>query len=1318
MNESGKFFCALQRTFQILRLVRRAIAIFTSMNFKRFLLVFSISMLHYAGKVSAQVGSVPLRLKWQVSRIEPKNPNLPARLYTFPNAFFYLHAPYHAFYTAMEPCADSLLVQQVRVNTIKESPVTDSALRRQLLHIGQEYEGIAEYAVPGMATIYINPYRKGEAGEIFRLESGTYTIYMRPAASSVSSAGKIKSGSHNQRALNTSLLAAGNWHKIGVTQEGVYKMDFGFLNATGLIKSANDLKYLKLYGKPGGMLAENNADTEAEYMRENAIMVVDNDGVWNADDYVLFYAEGPVSWSASPTGDIVHTQNRYVDTAYYFLTVDTEPGKRIQENAPGAAGNILIDSFDTYAVHEWDRITEINTELKSGSELFGEDFRALNGNTQISKNIELALPGAVAGTRGILRVQFMARAEELTRLDIALNGRLQRTMRFGAVDLNDQEGPYGTLESSSINTGADMSARNTIGLTFNKTRLESIGWLGYIEMQARVPLRAAQGQMNFRSLAAKGTGLAEYKIQGAGPQTTVWDITDFHEVAVQKTEPDASGRRFSAAVASPRRYVMFDGSAFLTPRSFGSISNQNILAAGPVDMIIISHPEFLPAARRLADFHHSTEGLVSVIVTPQELYNEYNYGGRDPMAYRLYAKMLYERAKAHSGSRLPKFMLLMGDATYDLKNLTPGNPNYVMTYESLNTAHYINSFCSDDFFACFVPKGGDWSRGYGETTNGDTISLGVGRMPVRSLQNAHEMVDKVIAYYARPSQGAWRNDVTMVADDEDGNLYFNQTEALTNTLSGQYPDLNFNKVYFDAYRQVSVASGNRYPQVNAAFNTAMEKGCVVLNYIGHGREQGLGHERVLEIPDINSWKNINNMPVFVTATCSFGRFDDPAFQSAGELCYLNPHGGSIAMLTTTRIVSAGANYELLKNVFINNLFKRDSDGRSRHFGDVVKRAKNQYAISNTRNFTLLGDPALRIALPHYKVVTDSITGIGSGRDTLAALSKITITGHVETDNGPASDWDGVVTITVFDKTYEKMTLANDPGSMARPFKVRDKIIYNGSVTVEKGRFKAGFIVPRDINWGMGGGRISYYSYSGTRDAAGSDERIIVGGGSRIPVIDTIGPQVKLFLNDTNFVNGGLTDENPVLLAYIFDESGMNSIGNGVGHDMIVTLDENTQYTVNQYYASDINDFRKGKVIFPLQNLTDGYHRISLRVWDVNNNPGEAALNFVVASAHKLKVEKVLNFPNPFSANTTFQFEHNRPDENLSVSLQIYNTQGQLIRTLYQMQKLNGNRSTALTWDGTDQSGAPLAAGVYIYRLSLSSQDGQTVAAHGKLVLVK
>jgi hypothetical protein len=753
-----------------------------------------------------------------------------------------------------------------------------------------------------------------------------------------------------------------------------------------------------------------------------------------------------------------------------------------------------------------------------------------------------------------------------------------------------------------------------------------------------------------------------------------------------------------------REYVAFNTDNLLIPVPVGAVANQNLHSGGPVDYIIIVHPPFLSQAQRLAQFHQERNGFRSLVVTTQQVYNEFGSGSADPVALRDFVKMYHDRFGNTQADKL-KYLLLFGDASYDYKDRLTNNTNFVPAWENNLSLDPLSTYASDDFFGFL-----DDNENINSGALINYLDVGIGRVPSKNIEEAKNFVDKVENYFSSQSFGPWRNNLTFIADDEDLNLHLQDAEIITATAAATGPVFNPEKIYLDAFQQESGSGGSSYPQANQAINNQVYNGTLIWNFTGHGGPRRLAEETVLDQEIVNNWNNPNRLPLFITATCDFAPYDIPQINSIGENILMRPKTGAIALMTTTRVVFAFSN-RIMNNNYLQFSLQPDAAGKYKSLGDAVKEAKNYTYqtsgdITNNRKFTLLGDPAMTIAFPTLKVRPTKVNGIATSQaDTLSSKEKVTIEGEVTDLQGNLlAGFNGSVYPTVFDKPSTVTTLANDPTSQPVTFSTQTNILFKGKASVVNGRFSFSFKVPRDINYQYGNGRLSLYSENGNQDANGVFTNLVIGGVGTGIDTDKEGPEIKPFLNDESFANGGTTNQNPILLVKLADSSGINTVGTGIGHDIVATLDnDNRQYFIlNDFYEGELDSYQQGAVRFQLPELEAGIHTLKIKAWDVLNNSNEVSLDFTVAKDENLELSHVLNYPNPFTTKTQFWFEHNKPGQDLYVRVQIFTLTGRVIKVLQKTINSMGNRSSDLEWDGRDEFGDKLGRGVYLYKLSVTA----------------
>ena len=1133
--------------------------------------------------------------------------------------------------------------------------------------------------------------------------------------------------SNRDFAVNSVLReGSGKWYKLKITKDGVYELTYEYLQGLGIDVANLNPSHLNIFGNGTGVLNENNSAYRPDDLIKNAIdLIGGDDNSFDPGDKFIFYAKGPNRWDR--VGSLFKRQMHYYsDYSAYFININANDTPLRVSNAQLSINNPThtVNSFDDYAIHE----EETESLTNGGKRWYGEKF-----DVELNQNFGFNFPNIVSFEPAKLSYAFAYNTgDNSSKFVVSANNSGVDTIILNPFST---QGALYTRKVRSVVNGnfQPTNASFTINCNFQRNTPSIQLYLDYIEINLRRELKASESQMDFRDINSVGTGnTALFQLENYGNNRTVWEVTDPTKPKLVTGQISGNTLNFTVDSDSLRQFICYNQN-FLEPEYIGTISNQNLHGLEYADNLIITHPLFLAQAKRLAQLHQE-EGVSSHVVLLPQVYNEFSGGAPDATAIKSFARMFFDRANGDV-NLMPKYLTLFGDGSFDPKNRIADNNNMIPTYQVLESENIISNLVSDDYFGIL----GDFES-FG---NNDDLDIGVGRLIVSTELQAKQMVDKIEHYMKNGStlfagtssncnddgfsstEGDWRLSYALIADDKDGtNDDFMQfdTEPSYNYVKANHSEMNANKIYLDALNQQTTAGGERYPEANEAIDRNFNKGNIVMAYIGHGGEAGAAQERIITINQINELKNIDRLPLFVSATCEFTKYDDAERLSAGEYMYLNPNGGAIALMTTTRSVYISVNTQT-NQAFFQNVFVKNSDGSAKTFGEIIRNSKNDVVggNSNKRSFTLIGDPALRIALPQHKVVIDSINGydVTQYADTLRALSTANISGHIEDINGNPLNYNGVVINSIFDKEKEYVTLGNDLGT---PFDYQLQInkLYKGKSTVSNGRFSYEFIVPKDINYNFGFGKSSDYFYNSNNSAGGDNQLFYVGGIDTTGFDDNIGPEIEIFLNDESFVNGGLSDETPILKAELYDESGINTVGNGIGHNITVVLDEATENLIvlNDFYEADLDTYKSGKINYQLNELEPGRHTLTFKAWDVNNNSNTKTIEFIVQEKEEIALKHVLNYPNPFTTNTEFFFEHNQVCSSLETQIEIYTVSGILVRTINKEVHTEGFRTEGIQWNGKDEFGDQLAKGIYIYKVKVKSPDGKEASALQKLYLLR
>lgn len=1124
----------------------------------------------------------------------------------------------------------------------------------------------------------------------------------------------------NRVYTNNSVLASGTFYKISVAEQGVFRLDYNYLkNIMGLNPENINPNTIKIYGNGGTVLPEGNNIIPIDDLFENAITVVGaEDGQFNTGDYILFYANGPHTIIQDAVNkNTTHKYNVYENDAYYFLTFGGANGKRINSQNNSNSETHTVASPNFFYFYEKDSVN-----IGKGGKLWWDtEFSTLPGR---SLKRSYSIPFSNIDNNFPIKLSCHVGAVSYSGtnyFNINANGQNIAQQTINALAGTDYYFPYIENALLSQNFNINSSSLN-LELLFNQGSSSAVGYIDYFELLGNQNLQS-QAYTRFFDWASVGTGnVAKYQIANASAQTRVWDISNALEPVAMQINLSGGQGSFKQNADFLHEFVLFDGSAFKTPNYLGIAPNQNLHALKDIDYIIISHPDFISQANQLADYHLQKRGFSAAVVTPSQIYNEFSSGSQDVSAIRNFIKMLYDKAPAN---RLPNSVLLLGDASYAFKNLIANNTNLVPTYQSDQGIIKTLTYCTDDFFS-FLDDNEDFNNFSAGFIN--TCDIGVGRIMCQTAGEAQDVINKIMAYDSPKSFGPWKNNIFFNADDEDSNYHLHDAENMSNYVGLNYQNFNQYKLYIDALEQISTPAGQRTPDANKIFRSRVFQGQFIVNYNGHGGPLGWCQERILTTSDIATLNNENKLPLFITATCDFTQYDNPDLHSAGELLMMKKDGGAIALFTTTRLVFVPGN--AIMNVNIYKKCLPENLNISKTLGDIYRESKNvayasgvvQEDAVNFRKFALIGDPALPLAYPKYKVVVDSINGhdFYSYADTLKALGKYTVKGHlVDLSGNPLTNFNGTVNTTLFDKAKKFTTLANDPKSYKEDFYLQNNILFNGKSSVNNGYFSTTFVMPKDINYAVDSGKFSFYAYNESIDATGYAKPLI-GSSIQGQISDNKGPDILPFLNDFKFVSGGITKSNSLLLIKLHDENGINYTGNSVGHDITAVLDDNAQnyYILNTFYEGEKDDYTSGLVTFPLEDISEGNHFLRIKAWDILNNSSEVRMDFIVVNSGEGHLEHLYNYPNPFSTNTQFMFEHNLPNENLYINLKILSMSGKVVKEINEVVNTTGTRYDGIYWDGKDEMGDKLGNGVYLYQLSLKSQNGFKVKKTQKLMIIR
>jgi hypothetical protein len=1094
-----------------------------------------------------------------------------------------------------------------------------------------------------------------------------------------------------------SVLAEGKWVKIRVSETGVCRMSFSQIKEAGL-----DPQQLRVYGYGGAQLEQSFLKRKIDDLPQVPVYV--------GADYVLFYVQGPISWSFNGTR-FVHTRNTYSDYGYYLLTDNVGSLLPFPESEPVTGTPTELSSYINYQVHDYDSLNLVDRSGVSGGgrTFYGEQFRANQTRT-----FYFSTPNAIEGEINMVRIEVAAYSSIESYFRASINKAQEDVVYIKKI-----EGLYAFGETGTINSKKEAKAdRQEVSLTLQNSSSSALGWLNYIEIATPTALKMVGNQMPIRTNVNYQTTVpVRFHLTGADANTQIWDVT--RRDAITRMPATLTGNELVWTGTQndfAHEYVAVNpnGSQWVAAEIVGEVKNQNLHALKNIDYVIICPEGYEEIATDLAKEHEARQAITWAVVTDQQVYNEFSSGTPDATAYRWLMKMLYDRADGNAIQK-PRWLLLLGHGSFDNRNIcktqngSVSGTKFLLTYQAKNSENEVYAYCTDDYFAFL-----DDSEGESDTQG--RMDIGVGRLPVESKEEARTTVDKMIRYLRNEQVGKWKNQIMYLADDGEGGTHTKTAEESAELMRIKNLDFIVNKIYLDAYPQEVNASGESYPLAKNRVTNLLRNGVLFFGYSGHGGYNAITNESILNIKDIEAMSN-KNMAFWLFVTCNFAQCD-AGKRSSAESAVLNPNGGAIGVLAATRTVYAGPNTELYRSVTDTLFGHKNSFHYDMTLGEAIAIGKNRLGSDmNKMAYVLLGDPAMRLNYPtDYQVQTTT------KMDTLNALSVQHVEGRIiDEDLQTVTDFNGQVDVTIYDKLQVITTRDNDAkeGEEVEVQNYNDypNTIFTGSTTVKEGLFNYTFMVPKDIRYNYGNGRIVYYAVTTgegeKEEAVGHFEQFIVGGTGKILSADTVGPEMTIYLNTKSFRNGDKTYATPRFFADLYDENGINTAGAGIGHDLLLTIDNDSKriYSLNEYFMAANNSYQSGQVSYLMEELPNGPHTLTFRAWDLLNNSTSKSLSFVVEAGLDPSIHSVTTYPNPVQEQGIVNIivDYDQPDELLSTELYLYTMSGQVVWTHKQ--------------DNPDQvairlSDLGLNAGVYTYVIKIKSASSKYSTTAGKIIVTK
>lgn len=1109
---------------------------------------------------------------------------------------------------------------------------------------------------------------------------------------------------------SSSKLAAGKWVKIAVKQSGIYQITADDIRAWGL---GTDLSQVHVFGYGGAPLSETmRADNYADDLPQMPIV--------RTADRILFYAQGPTTWfDMDDYFTQVQEQHPYANSGSYFVTNDSRFSDIEIDRADNEPAGDIVTTYVERLYHEQDIINPGET----GRVYLGEDFK-----TRRSQTFSFDLDGLVAGSRVKVCTNFGALTiNAASTVTHSYNGTSLPVLDTDIIGVKQEGGhEHYRYKESYHDFVLDGTTTLNYGLTYSCPVSPDLARLDYITVNYERTLALRNGSLTF-GLQEADPG-HRYVFANGGSTTRVWDVTlPFHPVQ-QNVQADGGAFGFSPLEDGRREFVAFDESGtYSHPELIGDVANQDIHSEPTPDMIILSPSAYLEQANRVAELHEKYDGFRVLVLDHEKVFNEFSSGTQDAMAYRRLCKMFYDRGADDDGHQLG-YLLLLGNGTYDNRlvgqNANALNYPHLLTWQSPVSNDDSHSITTDDYFAIL--------RDNSAIRHNDVMSIAVGRMIVKNVSEARSAVNKLVNYVTHPTYGAWKNQVLMVADDENKGEHMSQSlNMIRSARANGGDDMVYNYVFTDAFDAVSQGGSRSYPDARNKMFTLLKEGTLWWNYVGHASTQNWTGEGLMMRSDVETQLYYRHLPVLYAATCEYTRFDNSTL-SSGERIYLNANGGAIAVICPARLAYITPNGDLTSAVG-RQVFAGDQDGKPSRVGNIIRLAKNELKGNiddNKRRFICVGDPAMRLAYASYQVQIETINGQSvDSFDRLPVFKsreQVEFTGSILNRDGElATDFNGAVVSTLFGPEQEVWThgYGGSEGVQVKYMDRSNRLAINVD-TVMGGHFNVRVIIPTEVNNEYNDyspSMINLYAYDRTSgmEAKGANSDFLIYGYEDEFVADTIGPKIIVMgLNDENFVDGSNINESPLFLATVSDDSGVNFSTAGIGHAMTLTLDGTITYNdlVSYYTPQFAEQGTLGTISYQLSDLAPGPHTLRLRVWDVYNNVSEKTINFVVVNGLAPEITDVYCAASPASTEASFYVKHDRPDAVVTVTIEVYDLMGRRVWETTQSARSDMYTSTPVIWDLTDAGGRRVPRGIYIYRATITT-DGVKEATKSKKLAV-
>ena len=1020
-----------------------------------------------------------------------------------------------------------------------------------------------------------------------------------------------------------SKLSTGKWIKIGITQNGIYKIDASWLDKNKIDRGSLNPKQVSLYSTASGTLPEDLKTSRPQDLEEIPIYFEgEQDNKWDASDFFIFWGNSPhkiifdfqkKSW--------VQELHAYSDSSFYFIRLDDPGAKRIEE-VKATPGELKPTDY-AWSIFHYE--PESYNLIQSGRQWLGDAFYGTN-----NKTVQYSLADYKQGINSKLRGRFYSSSVQEGLFSFDVVGNTIESLKIPAISGGRYDNKANFMDLDMWLT--PQIKDNLWSWTINYKNTTGTGYLDFLSLQYPRIFNAKHDNPLY--LLPNSTD-SSYSISiiNTTASTQIWlrnGIGNWSKMINYSSS-------LKLNVKPESQLLLIDSQKAISPAFIKILLNQNINKETGYELLIISSPALKEAANALAKYKISSQKIATKVVDTEQIYHEYSGGKQDVTAIR---DFIYRQYK-NPNSAL-KYVILFGDASIDYKGKSVVSTEiekncFVPTYQSLESFRPLLSYSSDDYFGLLNPDEGYWLEG--EKTNKKTLQVAIGRIPAKNPTEANFFVNKLISFIESKKTNRFKPEVlAWVADDGDANIHIQDAEDFSNLMIQEANDVSIKKLYLDQFEQEITGGMYTSKKAKDAVISLFNSEADFIHFIGHGSESGWTDEKILTNNDLVSLMNLQHLPFLLTATCQFGRFDDPNQLSGAEISLMSTKGGAIGLISTTRPVFQNSNY-LFGQSFYKNLIDHRTQVKYR-MGDLFKETKNnsQTGVIN-RNISFLGDPTLELPWTGQAITIKT--------DTITPGSSQFFEGQLLTKT--PTNINAQIRANFYSPPTKKKTLGTKTN--AYEYYVEGDLIWTSNIQMTGGGFS---VSQKSVPNTKGPLTCKVIGQSNT------GEKII--GFKSLPVlisnsaiIDSKPPSISVLEPESNKFQ---TMNSSFELKIKIEDDNSLRWANDKNEFAELIVNDTLKIKLSDYFIPDIGFPQKGIFLYPFKNLKSGNYTFKVNCWDGNYNQQKLIFEIKVINSDASRLEWVI-FPNPMSDRMQLRAIGQIPWDIYQYNLSVYNVIGQL-----------------------------------------------------------